>query len=94
MLNKVVNLERDRTREMPDIGHDLPIFARGRLTLEPGEPDFFGVPANSRCTNLLRRFDSQRSPICIYDYPRPLIRKDRNQLKPEKKLNFSHFFLS
>ena len=45
MLNKVVDLERDKLREMPDIGHDLPIFARGRLTLEPGEPDFFGVPA-------------------------------------------------
>ena len=45
MLRKVVDLERDKLREMPDIGHDLPIFARGRLTLEPGEPDFFGVPA-------------------------------------------------
>jgi len=45
MLNKVVDLERDKLREMPDIGHDLPIFARGRLTLEPGEPDYFGVPA-------------------------------------------------
>jgi len=45
MLRKVVDLERDKLREMPDIGHDLPIFARGRLTLEPGEPDYFGVPA-------------------------------------------------
>jgi hypothetical protein len=38
MLNQIATLDRDIQRATPDIGHDLPIFARGRLTLESGVP--------------------------------------------------------
>lgn len=38
MLRQLESLQKYQLREMPDIGHDLPIFARGRLTLESGVP--------------------------------------------------------
>ncbi len=38
MLEKINELEDRANRETPDIGHDLPIFARGRLTLSSGVP--------------------------------------------------------
>ena len=39
MLNSIRSLETKAYREMPDIDHGLPIFARGRLTVTKGEPD-------------------------------------------------------
>ena len=39
MLNSILSLEKSAYREMPDIDHGLPIFARGRLTVTKGEPD-------------------------------------------------------
>ena len=38
MLSQIKELERNILRARPDIGHDLPIFARGRLTLTKEEP--------------------------------------------------------